>query len=134
MEISSSSTTTACFRQKKKFSMRIQPRTPAVSRDGSRIAVADNQYLYGLTLHETSASETPDDTIFIAAPLNPVPATTALTTVPTTVPATEIPEVTMPEEARPTPTKTKASPVGACFVLSGIAGALWLAGKSRWNR
>lgn len=112
----------------KKFYLRIQPQTLAVSRDGTRIAVADQQYLYGLALHETNGSETPDDTIFVAAPLNPVPKTTTPATVLTTAP----PEVTMPEEARPTATATtKASPAGAWIVLPAFAGALLIAGRYR---
>jgi hypothetical protein len=107
--------------------MRIQPRTLAVSRDGTKVAVADQYYLYGLTYHDDSESELPEDTVFVAAPLNPVPKTTGTTAIPTT----EIPEVTMPEEARPIPTTTKASPAGAWAVLPAAAGALWLAAKYR---
>jgi len=112
---------------KKQFDPRIQPRTLAVSRDGTKVVVADQRYLYGLSLHDDSASETPDEMIFIAAPLNPVPKTTEPAMVPTTV----IPEVTMPEEAQPIPVTTKASPSGAWALLPAAAGALWLAVRGR---
>jgi len=112
---------------KKQFDQRIQPRTLAMSRDGTKVVVADQRYLYGLALHDTDVSETPDDTVFVAAPLNPVAKTTA----PTTIPATALPEVTMPEEARPSPTTTKASPSCAWILLPAGAGALWLAGRGR---
>ena len=112
---------------KKQFDQRIQPRTLAMSRDGTKIVVADQRSLYGLSLHDDSVSETPDDTIFIAAPLNPVPKTTEPTPVPTTV----IPEVTMPEEERPIPTTTKASPSGAWALLPAAAGSLWIVLRGR---
>lgn len=112
---------------KKQFDLRIQPRTLAMSRDGTKLVVADQRYLYGLSLHDDSAPETPDDTVFVAAPLNPVQKTTE----PTPVPTTGIPEVTMPEEARPIPTTTKASPSGAWALLPAAAGALWLAVRGR---
>jgi WD40 repeat protein len=112
---------------KKQFDLRIQPRTLAMSQDGTKVVVADQRYLYGLSLHDDSVSETPDETVFVAAPLNPVPRTSEPTSVPTTV----IPEVTMPEEARPTPATTKASPSGAWALLPAAAGALWLAVRGR---
>lgn len=112
---------------KKQFDPRIQPRTLAMSYDGTKVVVADQRYLYGLSLHDDSASGTPDEMIFIAAPLNPVQKTTEPTTVPTTV----IAEVTMPEEARPIPTTTKASPSVAWALLPAAAGAFCLAARGR---
>lgn len=109
----------------KKFDPRIQPRTLAVSRDGTRIAVADQHYLYGLSVYDADLTGESGDTIYVTASATPAPKTS----LPTTVPTTMIPEVTMPEETRPTTTTTKASPVGAYVILPGIAGALWLAGK-----
>jgi WD40 repeat protein len=113
----------------KKFDSKIQPRTLAVSRDGTRIAVADRYYLYGLYLSGTSASEKGDDTVFIAAPLNPV---TTITTVTTPSPTAPPVYVTMPEEARPTQTTAaQKSPAGFGIILTAIAGAFCLAGWSR---
>lgn len=109
----------------RKFDPRIQPRTLAVSRDGTRIAVADQHYLYGLSVYDTDLTGENEDTVYITAPPTPVPKTSLPTTVATTV----IPEEIVPEETQPAPTTTKASPVGAFTILPGIAGALWLAGK-----
>lgn len=114
----------------KKFDPRIQPRTLAVSRDGTRIAVADQHYLYGLSVYDADLTGEEDNTIYVTAPITPAPKTSLPTTVTTTV----IPEVTMPEEARPTAATTKASPFGACVILPGIAGALWLTGKYHRKR
>ena len=111
------------------FDGRIQPRSLAVSRDGSRIAVADQYYLYGLTLAGTSGSNDDADTVFVAAPLNPVPKTTV------TTPATAVPLVT--ETVRetvtgtPAPVATKQSPSGAWIVLPAVAGAFCLVKRYR---
>ncbi len=109
----------------KKFSMRIQPGTLAVSRDGTRIAVADQHYLYGLSVYDADLTGENEDTIYVTAPITTVPKTSP----PTTVETTPIPEEILPEETQPAPTTTKASPVGVTVILSGIAGALFLAGK-----
>jgi WD40 repeat protein len=110
---------------KKTFDSRIQPRSVAVSRDGTRIVVADRFYLYGLPVFGTTASVIPDETVFIAPTLNPVPKTT-ITTVATTMPVVE---EAAEETAVPTPTPVKKSPAGILIVLSAIAGAGLLARK-----
>lgn len=113
---------------KRKFESRIQPRTLAVSRAGTRIVVADQHAMYGLNLIGMNGDTS--DTIFVAAPLNPVPVTT--TALPTIAP----PEVTMPEEVRPTETAApattaKASPTAPGMLIPAGAGSLWLAGRRR---
>jgi WD40 repeat protein len=108
------------------FDSRIQPRTLAVSSDGSKIVAADARYLYGLDLIGSSEADTRSDTVFVAATLNPVPRTTIVTVTATTSP----PEVTMPAEARPTtttiPATTKQSPAGYWIALPAIAAACFL--------
>ncbi|MDD1685468.1 WD40 repeat domain-containing protein [Methanoregula sp.] len=112
---------------KRSFDSRIQPRTLAVSRDGSRIAVADQYYLYGLTLTGVSGSDADSDTIFVAASLNPVPKTT-VTTVATLVPVVT---GTVLETTTATPAATKQSPVGVWIVLPAVAGAFSLVKRYR---
>lgn len=110
---------------KRKFDSRIQLRTLAVSRDGTRVVVADQYYLYGLNVAGLNGDTS--DTTFVAATLNPA----RTTMIPTTVP----PEVTMPEEARPTattvPVTTQKSPSGAWMGLPLIAGIICLLAKTR---
>ena len=110
----------------RKFDSRIQPRSLAVSRDGTRIAVADNYYLYGLTLTGITSSDSVSDTIYVDAPLNPVKKTT-VTTIATTVPVAE-------ETATATPAPTQKSPVGMWIVLPAVAGAFCLARISGTGR
>ena len=114
---------------KRKSDTAIQPRSLAVSRDGTRIAAADQQQLYGFGLIGLTAGDTGSDTIYVEAPLNPV--RTTATTAPPQMPVTSQPEVTMPAEARPTTapaaTPTPKSPAALWTILPGGAAALWLA-------
>ncbi|MFA6331632.1 MAG: WD40 repeat domain-containing protein [Methanoregula sp.] len=112
---------------KRSFDSRIMPRTLAVSGDGSRIAVADQRYLYGLSLIGASGSDAGSDTIFVAATLNPVPKTT-VTTIATTIPVVT---VTAAETATATPAATKQSPAGAWIALTSVAGAICLVKRYR---
>ncbi|MCK9630030.1 MAG: hypothetical protein M0R30_00145 [Methanoregula sp.] len=105
----------------RKFDSRIQPRSIAVSSDGSKVVAADQYYLYGLTLSGISPTETTSDTVFVAATLNPV--RTAATTVATTAPVVE---ETVEETTAPTPLPTKQSPVGVWITIPAVAGALCL--------
>jgi len=110
---------------KRKFDSRIQMRTLAVSGDGTKVVVADQYYLYGLNVAGMNGDTS--DTTFVAPSLNPVRTTMNPTTAP--------PEVTMPEEARPTtttvPVTTQKSPSGAWIVLPAVAGALCLTMRYR---
>jgi len=111
---------------KRKFDSRIQPRTLAVSRDGTKVVTADQYYLYGLNVLGMNGDTS--DTAFAAATLNPV----RTTVIPTTAPP---PEVTMTEEARPTtttvPVTTQKSPSGAWMGLPLIAGILCSLARTR---
>lgn len=106
---------------KRKFDSRIQPRSLAVSGNGTRIAVADLHALYGLYLMGLDGDTS--DTTFVAAQLNPVVRT------PTLSPTTSPPEVTMPEEARPTPiavpVTTRQSPLDPGTLLPALAGSMY---------
>jgi hypothetical protein len=108
----------------------IQPRSLAVSSDGTRIVAADQLNLYGFDLLGLSAGDTGSDTIYVEAPLNPI--TTAITLPPAT-PVTSQSEVTMPAESRPTtlpaPTATQKSPAAPWIVIPAAAAALVLAGR-----
>jgi WD40 repeat protein len=110
---------------KQKLSGRIQPRSIGVSRDGSRIAVADQYNLYGMSLVGVSAGSTGSDTVFVAAPLNPVTKTpTMIATVVTILPEETV--VAAEEtEAGPVATTTK-SPGSAGLVAAGIVVAVCL--------
>jgi len=112
----------------RKLDGRIQVRSVAVSRDGSRIVAADQYNLYGLSMIGISGSDAMSDTTFVAATLNPVPKTT----IPATASGTLPPEVTMPEEARPVPvTTTQQSPVGLWIIVPVLAGALYLVRRQK---
>jgi|WetSurMetagenome_2_1015567.scaffolds.fasta_scaffold33229_2 WD40 repeat protein len=105
---------------------RIQPRTIAVSRDGSRVVAADARFLYGLELIGNSGADTRSDTIFVAATLNPAPPKTT----PAVTATTELPEVTVSSETSPTadavPVTTKQSPAGCWIALVAVAAACFL--------
>jgi WD40 repeat protein len=106
------------------FDMRIQPRTLAVSGDGSRIVVADLYHLYGLDLIGTAASGTGSDTIFVAATLNPVVPTRTPSTTMTTAPvSTGAPQ----DDGTMMPVPTKKSPVSPWAFAPAAAVALYLA-------
>lgn len=112
---------------KRTFGSRIQLRTIAVSRDGSRIAVADQYYLYGLSFTGNTPGDAGSDTVFVPSTLNPVPKTTATTVVTTAPVATE----TVQETGTPAPATTKRSPAGAGVFVPAITGALYLAMRKR---
>ena len=106
----------------------IQPRSLAVSRDGTRIAAADQQGMYGFELIGLTAGDKRSDTIYVEAPLNPVKTIATPSPAPTvTSPAEE----TLPGEARPTtlPVATTApkSPAALWTIVPAGAAALWLA-------
>jgi WD40 repeat protein len=106
----------------RKLDGRIQLRSVAVSRDGSRVVAADQYKLYGMSLIGITQADAGSDTIFVAATLNPVPKKTTPDVIETTQP-----EVTMPEEARPTATTTtQHSPAGMWAITPALAGALYL--------
>jgi WD40 repeat protein len=102
---------------------RIQIRSVAVSRDGTRVVAADQYKLYGMSLIGMSPADAGSDTIFVAATLNPAPKTTTPVT-----PATTAPEVTaiVRESPAPLPVTTKQSPVVPWAIATALAGALYL--------
>jgi WD40 repeat protein len=106
----------------------IQPRSLAVSRDGTRIAAADQQNLYGFGLVGLTAGDTRSDTIYVEAGLNPV-KTTATTPRATTI--TTPPEVTTPSESLPAtlpePAATPKSPAALWTIIPAGAAAGLLA-------
>jgi WD40 repeat protein len=105
----------------------IQKRSLAVSRDGLRIAAADQQNLYGFDLIGLSAGDSGSDTIYVEAPLNPI--ATASATSPAAAVTTPY-SVTMPVEARPTtapePVATQKSPAALWVIVPAAATALCL--------
>jgi WD40 repeat protein len=103
---------------KRKLDGRIQMRSTAVSKDGSRVVAADQYNLYGMSLVGAAAGDTGSDTTFVAATLNPVQYTTATTPV-----VTE----TTQEAGTMIPVTTKKSPVNLWTFVPAAAGALYLA-------
>jgi WD40 repeat protein len=103
----------------KKMDSNIRPRSLAVSRDGTRIAVADQNQLYGLTVlgdADPGVMET-----FTPAPLDPVKAWGTSETA-TPAPTTIIPTTTEMVVVTPVPpTPTQKSPAGVLPVLTGLA-------------
>ena len=106
----------------------IQPRSLAVSRDGTRIAAADQQDLYGFGLVGLTAGDSRSDTIYVEARLNPVKTTA---TMPRATTVTTLPEVTTPAVAAPStppaPAATPKSPATPWTIIPAGAGALWIA-------
>ena len=103
----------------------IQQRSLAVSRDGTRIAAADQHTLYGYSLVGNTPGDHRSDTTYIMTGLNqatttapPVPATTA------PVPSELPPSATVPE-----PATTHASPAAFWIIIPAVAAALCLSGK-----
>ena len=110
------------------FDGRIQPRTVAVSGDGSRIVVADLHNLYGLSLIGANAAGTGSDTIFVAATLNPVVHTSIPSTTVTTVPVS----TGTPQDAGTmVPVPTKKSPASPWLCAPAAAGALCLVRRKK---
>lgn len=103
---------------KRKFESRIQPRTLAISSDGTRVVTADQNALYGLSL--TGINGDTSDTIFVSALSSPTITATAVTS------ATITPEITIPEEIAPKetaiPPPTHQSPAGIGVILAVITG------------
>ncbi len=104
------------------FDMRIQPRSVAVSSDGSRIVVADQYNLYGLDLIGTAAAGSGSDTIFVAPTLNPVVHTSTPSTTATTAPVIT---GTTVEAGTMVPVTTNKSPASLWVVVPAGAGALY---------
>jgi WD40 repeat protein len=107
----------------RKLDGRIQPRTIAVSGDGSRIVAADLYNLYGMDLIGTSASGAGSNTIFVAPTLNPVVTTRIPSTTMTTAPfSTGTPQ----EAGTMVPVPTRKSPASPWTFAPAVAGALYL--------
>jgi WD40 repeat protein len=104
----------------KRMDSGIRQRSLAMNQDGTRIAVADQINLYGLTVMG-EAGPGLIETFFTPAPLDPVRAAGITTTV-TTIPATTVPvmtEVTAPT----TPVPTQKSPAGILVIPGALAAA-----------
>ncbi len=96
----------------------IQPRSLAVSRDGTRIVVADQYHLNGLAVLGDTASE--GIPTYTSTPLNPAYQYTHATAIPTVSPVLTL----TTEEVPPTALPTQKSPIGpymAVFAVAGIA-------------
>lgn len=107
---------------KRKLDGRIQMRSIAVSRDGSRVVAADQYNLYGMSLIGATAGSAVSDTAFVAATLNPVQHTTATTV------ATPAPVVTETVIVSGTaaPAATKKSPAAAWIAVPAMGSAVYL--------
>jgi WD40 repeat protein len=113
---------------KRKLDAAIQQRSLAVSRDGKRIAVADQYRLYGLALLGNTADE--GIVTYTPTPLNPVSRLTYGTTIPTPSPmlTTSLPE----ETPVPVSTPTRKSAAGPLLAVLGIAGTVLILAKRDW--
>lgn len=104
---------------KRTFESRIQPRTLAVSGDGTQVVTADQMALYGLSL--TGINGDTSDTIFVSALSSPTVTATTETS------ATITPKITTPEEIAPEetaiPSPTHQSPAGTGAILAVITGS-----------
>jgi len=108
----------------RKLDGRIQLRSIAISRDGSKVVAADQYNLYGMSMIGIPGTNTVSDTTFVAATLNPVPKTT--TRVPITTAVLEVTPV-IEESILPLPVTTKKSPAPGLWALAlAIAGALYV--------
>ncbi|MGB7787787.1 WD40 repeat domain-containing protein [Methanoregula sp.] len=107
----------------------IQPRSLAVSRDGSRIAAADQYNLYGYTLLGNSPGSSGSDTTYIEAGLNPVKTTAPPSPSATVTTPAEGPNAGPQTTTVPAPATTRKSPAEPWLVVPAAAAALWLAGK-----
>lgn len=104
---------------KKKMDTGIQQRSLAVSPDGTRIAVADQINLYGLSVMGDASPGVMET--FTQRPLDPVKTVEPQVT---TTPAIIVPETTVIIEKTPLPpTPTKKSPAGFFPVLGALAAA-----------
>jgi WD40 repeat protein len=101
----------------------IQPRSIAVSSDGKRIVVADQNQLYGFALIGDLAP--PPELITVSRTPITVDTTTRRVT---TVPSTEVP-VQTPSTTIPVATGTPASPPGPFTAILGVLGVLVLLRK-----
>jgi WD40 repeat protein len=107
---------------RKKMDSGIRPRSLAISQEGTRIAVADEINLYGLTVLGDASPGVMET--FIQPPINPV-RTASTRVVETPVPTTSAPvETVVAEETVVPPTPAGKSPAGILPVM----GALALAG------
>ncbi|MDO9549463.1 MAG: WD40 repeat domain-containing protein [Methanoregula sp.] len=111
---------------KKQMDTIIHPRTIAVSADSSRIAVADEYALYGLTL-----SKEPDSIELITV----IPTSARFTDSPTSIPTSETTVTathvtSVPLTTMPAPTKSPSSPVVALVAIIGGVLVTWVRRKS----
>jgi WD40 repeat protein len=111
----------------------IQPRSLAVSRDGSRIVVADQYRLHGLGVLGDSVQE--NLVIYTPTPLNPAaryttaeitrnPAVTPVLTLPVTEETPGVPE-------SPAPTPAQKSPAGPLAGILAIASLALILAKAK---
>ncbi|WP_321506764.1 WD40 repeat domain-containing protein [uncultured Methanoregula sp.] len=95
----------------------IQPRSLAVSRDGTRIVVSDQYRLNGL---EVIGNTAPEGLVtYTSTPLNPVSRYTTETTIPTVNPVLTL---TTTGQTPVTPAATQKSPTGLFVVILAVAG------------
>ncbi|MCK9580602.1 MAG: WD40 repeat domain-containing protein [Methanoregula sp.] len=105
----------------KKVDSNIRQRSLAISRDGARIAVADQLSLYGISV---MGNTDPGMETFTLPPLDPVKAYTQETATPALTPVIPVTTVTAIETtAQPTPAPTQESPAGMIPVLGALAAA-----------
>jgi WD40 repeat protein len=110
---------------KRKLDGRIQMRSIAVSRDGTRIVAADQYKLYGMNLMGIAGSGGISDTTFVAAPLNPVSRKTTPVT-----PDITVSNVLPDETQTPLPLSTQQSPASVWILLPALGVTLCLLRKS----
>lgn len=111
---------------KKQMDTIIHPRTIAVSADGSRIVVADEYALYGLTL--SKEPDVIDLVTVIPTSARYTDSPTSIPTSETTVTATHVTSV--PVTTMPAPTKSPSSPVVALVAIIGGVLVAWARKKS----
>ena len=107
----------------------IQPRSLAVSWDGTRIAAADQHNLYGYSLIGITPGDSRSDTTYITTGLNQVTATPApVTTAPVPSQIAGSPAGSLTSTV-PEPATTHASPAELWLIVPAGAAALCLPGK-----
>ncbi|MGA2919233.1 hypothetical protein [Methanoregula sp.] len=108
----------------------IQPRSLAVSWDGTRIAAADQHNLYGYSLIGNTPGDTRSDTTYIMTGLNQATTTATPAPVSTAPETTEVPpSAGSPAATVPAPATTHASPAAFWLIVPAAAAALCLRGK-----
>jgi WD40 repeat protein len=102
---------------KKLMDTGIRPGSLAVSSDGTRIAVADQRYLYGLSVIGDANPEPVETYQRTPVRTTETPVTVLLTPTATSVPTEQVADTPVP------PTPAKKSPAGILPALGALAGA-----------